>query len=77
MQTRNPLIISPVEDDSPIWEVNGDGQAQLVDLPLREVTPGGAFIANGTGGITIAVGQSITEDEVWRENGTGGIELNL
>lgn len=77
MQTRNPLIISPVEEDSPIWEVNGDGGASLVDLPLLEVTPGGAFRENGTGGIAIAVGQSITEDEVWRENGTGGIELNI
>ena len=75
MQTRNPLNISPPIIPEYLWFVE-EGKAALKGPSADAAIPGQAFREDGQGGITVAVGEEITDDDIWREDGIGGIELN-
>jgi len=79
MQTRAPLGLSPESSTDFLFQVNGDGNAQVSDLPIEEATPNGAFTGTAEGFITMNLGATVSDDDpVWEEDATsGGIRLKL
>lgn len=76
MNSRSPRRFSPEITREEPFLVNTEGGA-TPNVPIGAVVAGRAFVSNGRGGLTLHTGTELSDDPVWEENGTGGVQLKL